>query len=66
MHPLIAQSFRFTNDVIGAAIELHKEKRAGLLESIFEWCPTMVSTSSESTKKTEKTERLFSVSSVAL
>ncbi|MEL7338339.1 MAG: GxxExxY protein [Planctomycetota bacterium] len=29
-----------THDVIGAAIEVHKEKGPGLLESIYEWCLT--------------------------
>ena len=27
-----------THDVIGAAIEVHKDKGPGLLESIYEWC----------------------------
>ncbi len=27
-----------TKDVIGAAIEVHKDKGPGLLESIYEWC----------------------------
>lgn len=30
-----------THDVIGAAIEVHKDKGPGLLESIYEWCLTM-------------------------
>ena len=29
-----------THDVIGAAIEVHKDKGPGLLESIYEWCLT--------------------------
>ena len=29
-----------THDVIGAAIEVHKDKGLGLLESIYEWCLT--------------------------
>jgi len=27
-----------TQDIIGAAIEVHKDKGPGLLESIYEWC----------------------------
>ncbi len=30
-----------THDVIGSAIEVHKDKGPGLLESIYEWCLTM-------------------------
>ena len=41
MHPLFAQASGMTHDVIGAAIEVHKDKGPGLLESIYEWCLTM-------------------------
>ena len=50
MHPQFRRScseepFRrasaITHDVIGAAIEVHKDKGPGLLESIHEWCLTM-------------------------
>ncbi len=30
-----------THDVIDSAIEVHKHKGPGLLESIYEWCLTM-------------------------
>jgi len=41
MHALFAQASALTHDVIGAAIEVHKDKGPGLLESIYEWCLTM-------------------------
>src|SRR5580765_4808689 len=41
MHPLFARASNLTHDVIGAAIEVHKDKGPGLLESIYEWCLTM-------------------------
>jgi hypothetical protein len=41
MHPLFTQASGMTHDVIGAAIEVHKDKGPGLLESIYEWCLTM-------------------------
>ena len=41
MHPLSTQASGITHDVIGAAIEAHKEKGPGLLESIYELCLTM-------------------------
>jgi len=41
MHPLFSQAAGMTHDVIGAAIEVHKDKGPGLLESIYEWCLTM-------------------------
>lgn len=40
MHPLYEQAAALTHDVIGAAIEVHKEMGPGLLESIYEWCLT--------------------------
>ena len=41
MHPLFTQASEITHDVIGAAIEVHRDKGPGLLESIYEWCLTM-------------------------
>ncbi len=41
MHPLFSQAAGMTHDVMGAAIEVHKDKGPGLLESIYEWCMTM-------------------------
>jgi GxxExxY protein len=41
MHASFAQASALTHDVIGAAIEVHKDKGPGLLESIYEWCLTM-------------------------
>ena len=41
MHPLFNQASAITHDVIGAAIEVHKDKGPGLLESVYEWCLTM-------------------------
>ena len=29
-----------THEIIGAAIEVHRDKGPGLLESIYEWCLT--------------------------
>jgi GxxExxY protein len=40
MHPLFHKASEITHDVIGAAIEVHKDKGPGLLESIYEWCLT--------------------------
>ncbi len=40
MHPLFSQASQLTQDVIAAAIEVHKDKGPGLLESIYEWCLT--------------------------
>jgi hypothetical protein len=41
MHALFAQASELTHGVIGAAIEVHRDKGPGLLESIYEWCLTM-------------------------
>ena len=40
MHRLSNRAAALTKDVIGAAIEVHKDKGPGLLESIYEWCLT--------------------------
>ena len=41
MHPLFTPASGITHDCIGAAIEVHKDKGPGLLESVYEWCLTM-------------------------
>ncbi|HWN94975.1 MAG TPA: GxxExxY protein, partial [Methylomirabilota bacterium] len=38
MHPLYAKADKLTYDVIGAAIEVHRLKGPGLVESIYERC----------------------------
>ena len=38
MHPLFTRANGLTAEIIGAAIEVHKDKGPGLLESIYEWC----------------------------
>jgi GxxExxY protein len=40
MHPKFAQAAGITHHVIAAAIEVHRDKGPGLLESIYEWCLT--------------------------
>ncbi|HTZ20580.1 MAG TPA: GxxExxY protein [Opitutaceae bacterium] len=40
MHPLFAEASRLTQTIIGGAIEVHKDKGPGLVESIYEWCLT--------------------------
>src|SRR5260370_6051380 len=37
MHPLFEKASSLTETIIGAAIEVHREKGPGLLESIYEW-----------------------------
>jgi GxxExxY protein len=38
MHPLFTKADQLSHDVIGAAIEVHRLKGAGLIESIYEKC----------------------------
>ena len=40
MHLLFERASRLTESVIGAAIEVHRDKGPGLFESIYEWCLT--------------------------
>jgi len=40
MHPHFQSASAITGDIIGGAIEVHKDKGPGLLESIYEWCLT--------------------------
>ncbi len=40
MHPLFEKASGLTETVIGAAIEVHRDKGPGLIESIYEWCLT--------------------------
>ena len=38
MHPLFGQASALTGKIIAAAIEVHRDKGPGLIESIYEWC----------------------------
>ena len=38
MHPLFEKASKLTETIIGAAIEVHRDKGPGLIESIYEWC----------------------------
>jgi GxxExxY protein len=40
MHPLYSKAANLTDLIIGAAIEVHRDKGPGLVESIYEWCLT--------------------------
>lgn len=40
MHPLFPKAAKLTESIIGAAIEVHRDKGPGLIESIYEWCLT--------------------------
>jgi len=40
MHPLYEKADRLSYEVIGAAIEVHRDKGPGLIESIYERCVT--------------------------
>src|SRR5688572_26356800 len=38
MHPLFIRASSLTESIIGGAIEVHRDKGPGLMESIYEWC----------------------------
>ncbi len=38
MHPLFKRASGLTETIIAAAIEVHRDKGLGLIESIYEWC----------------------------
>src|SRR4051794_24887022 len=38
MHPLFQRAAGLTETIIAAAIEVHRDKGPGLIESIYEWC----------------------------
>jgi GxxExxY protein len=38
MHPLFQKATMLTESIIAAAIEVHRDKGPGLIESIYEWC----------------------------
>jgi GxxExxY protein len=38
MHPLFGKASSLTEQIIGAAIEVHRALGPGLIESIYEWC----------------------------
>ncbi len=40
MHPLFSKASGLTEQIVGAAIEVHRDKGPGLIESIYEWCLT--------------------------
>lgn len=40
MHPLFEKASGLTVSIIAAAIEVHRDKGPGLIESIYEWCLT--------------------------
>lgn len=40
MHHLYQKASGMTESIIGAAIEVHRDKGPGLVESIYEWCLT--------------------------
>ena len=40
MHPLFKKAAGLTGEIIAAAIEVHRDKGPGLLETIYEWCLT--------------------------
>ena len=38
MHPLFERASGLTETIIAAAIEVHRDKGPGLIESVYEWC----------------------------
>ena len=38
MHPLFEKASGLTEAIIAGAIEVHRDKGSGLIESIYEWC----------------------------
>lgn len=38
MHPLDETASKLTETIIAGAIEVHRDKGPGLIESIYEWC----------------------------
>ena len=40
MHPLFEKASGLTEAIIAGAIEVHRDKGPGLIESIYEWCLT--------------------------
>ncbi len=40
MHPLFEKASGLTETIIAGAIEVHRDKGSGLIESIYEWCLT--------------------------
>jgi len=38
VHPLFQKATGLTDTIIAAAIEVHRDKGPGLIESIYEWC----------------------------
>jgi GxxExxY protein len=40
MHPLFERASGLTESIIAGAIEVHRDKGPGLIESIYEWCLT--------------------------
>lgn len=38
MHALYQRASGLTEHIIGAAVEVHRDKGPGLLETIYEWC----------------------------
>jgi GxxExxY protein len=38
MHPKFTKAAGLTARIIGAAVEVHRDKGPGLIESIYEWC----------------------------